>query len=192
MPPQPRAQVQFVRPAQITVQLPVVPIGPDGRFCSAQMPPGKYLPFVLAGGFDWHLNAVQQNGAVITGTAIEPGSGDVRVIFSNRDAEVRGHVTNQKGEPVAGADVVVFPAESSRWADFGPWPLQFKTAWTDSKGAYKFLNLPEGRYRIVALSEPARDDWTLTDNLRRLVVNAGEVEFRPGLTVQLNLVARPR
>src|SRR6186997_156484 len=29
MPPQPRAQVQFVRPAQINSQLPVVPIGAD-------------------------------------------------------------------------------------------------------------------------------------------------------------------
>ena len=192
MPPQPRASVQFVRPARINVQLPVVPISPEGRFCSAQMPGGKYLPFVLAGGTGWHLNAVEQGGRNVTGEAIEPGGADLRVLFSNRDADVHGTVTNQKAEPVAGVDVVVFPAESTRWADFGPWPLRLKAARTDAKGVYKLLNLPEGSYRVVALSEPARDDWTLTDNLQRLAVNAGLVEVKPGSSVLLNLVARSR
>jgi hypothetical protein len=192
MPPQPRAQVQFVRPAQINVQLPVVPIGTDGRFCSAQLPPGKYLPFVIAGGFDWHLNAVMQGGRVVTGEPVEPGGADLKVVFSNRESVVHGSVTNLKGEPASGVDVLIFPADSTHWANFGPWPLQLKASRTDSKGAYKFLNLPEGRYRIVALTEPARDDWTLTENLRRLSTNSGEVEFKPGATLQMNLVARTK
>ncbi len=192
VPPQPRAWVQFVRPAQINVQLPTVPIGAAGRFCSAQMAPGKYLPLVFAGGVGWHLNSVLQGGRTVTGEAIEPGGADVRVVFSDRDADVHGIVTNQKGEAVAEADVVAFPADSSHWAAFGPAPLQFKAARTDAKGSYTFLNLPEGRYRLVALSEPARDDWTLTENLRRLAVNASEVEFKPGASVLLNLTIRPR
>jgi protocatechuate 3,4-dioxygenase beta subunit len=83
----------------------------------------------------------------------------LEVVLTTRVAELTGRVLDQRGEPMKGSRVYLFPADSTRWAA-GIWP---RAATTTSTGAYRIRNLAMGDYLAVAISAEDQDDIQAAD-----------------------------
>jgi hypothetical protein len=56
-------------------------------------------------------------------------------------------------------------------------------------GRFALTKLLDGGYLLVAMTSPARDDWTLTENLEKLVSSATLVQISAGVARTVNLLA---
>ena len=133
----------------------------DGRFVTAGQLPGRY--FIRIGGAPggWYVQSIMAGGIDATETPIDLSSGamnNVIVTFTDQFQDVRGTVT---GNP-AGADppvVVVFPADSTAWKNFGVNPQRMRTTRAATTGAFTLGSLPAGDYYAVAIPEEYSSEW---------------------------------
>jgi hypothetical protein len=133
----------------------------DGGFVTAGLPPGQYLPNVMAGlsaaawTRDWRLESITIGGRAVA--AIELGTTDlqdVRLTYVDVPAILSGVVRDAAGSPVPGAFVHVFPAD--RTASVVGFPGVVRTLRSSRKGVFE-AQIPSGEYLIVASVEPDAD-----------------------------------
>jgi hypothetical protein len=98
----------------------------------------------------WAVKAILVHERDVTDEAIDAGGEQdipVRVVLTDRPTEVSGTVTAAGVR--AGAAVVVFPDDASRWE---PPSRYVRTAAVDERGTFRIAGLPGGRrYRAVAV-----------------------------------------
>jgi hypothetical protein len=80
------------------------------------------------------------------------------VTLTQAHATIAGTVTTTSGAAIAGARVAAFPADSTRWTDFGFSPQDMVSATTSSNGTYQ-LSLPAGDYLVAIVPSAWRDRW---------------------------------
>jgi len=182
--------IWFVPTDRSNAETPVTSLTAEGRFCSAGLAPGSYQINVMAGFPGWQLASVRQNGRDVTGMPLDLST-ETTVIFTDRSTELRGTIRSRRGDVIPNAFIAVFPAAQTLWPDSGPLPLLLRHARADSAGEFKLTRMVEGKYFVVATSEPLRQDWTLQDNLRRLALVASPIQVELGKSTVVNLVARP-
>ncbi len=134
---------------------------PQARFAFTELEPGKY--FVRAvGPQGWLVKSVTYEGRDRTSQPFDVSAGqhvdEVVVTLTQARATIAGTVTTTNGAAVAGAHVAAFPADQTRWTDFGFSPPDMVSATTSSSGAYR-LSLPAGDYLVAIVPQTWTDRW---------------------------------
>ncbi len=123
----------------------------EGHFALAGLAAAKYQLTAsrrgyLTGFYDQHE---EFNSAIVTG----PGEDTEHLTFRlSPDAVLQGMITDDGGDPVQGARVMLF--ERPRHPVQGAAIVQANSALTDDTGAYEFGDLEAGTYLLAVLAEP--------------------------------------
>jgi hypothetical protein len=100
---------------------------------------------------NWFLKAVLLGTQDITDVPTEFREEDstrLQVVLTTRASELTGTITNDKGEPVANCNVVLFGEDKAGWF---PWSIRFRTVRPDRDGRFSIKGLRSGRYYLIAL-----------------------------------------
>jgi len=131
--------------------LQVVESGDDGQFAFKPVLAGKYALSAqrrgyITAGFDEHE---QYSSAIVAGE-----DQDTEHILFHLDpgAVIRGRVTDDLGDPVANAKVIV--KRRSLWGGMGEHLAPVISATTDEKGVYETWNLYPGKYLLGVKASP--------------------------------------
>ena len=164
-------------------------VNADGTFTIKGVFGRSRLRLTLPDG--WALKAVLHDGRDIAELPIELRSGEtlsgVQVIVTKRMTSVTGQLVDEKGSPLTDGTVVVFAADSSRWAEDSRFVRSVRP---DQQGQWRIRGLPPGEYLAVAVESIEDGQWNepeYLESIRRFgqkvtLVEAGEQ------TVALKLV----
>lgn len=149
---------------------PVVPLviatGADGRFAFEGVAPGRYLLSARKRGYP-PMN-YQQHESVWTAVIVGPGLDTENLVFQLRaGAVITGQVTDESGEPVRNAQMMLFRQSLAS----GESAVQFAAQkQTDDLGRCRFSGLQPGTYFVGVSAQP----WYATSgaalNIPRRVV----------------------
>jgi hypothetical protein len=124
--------------------------GVDGRFVFQGVEPGKYPLFAGAQGYV--REGYNQHGAFLTAIAVGSGWDSEHIILRlHRQAVITGRVTEEHGEAVRHAQVMLFGNDktSGRHAIF----MRAQTQ-TNDLGEYRFAHLHAGKYYVAVQAQP--------------------------------------
>ena len=120
---------------------------------------GQYLVERAFGA--WRVMSVVWNSRDVTDTGFDASAGtdfdDVIVTVTDKVIAVAGSVTDPQGQPASAAAVIAFPVNRARWINYGWSPIHIGSQATTGAGTYRFQNLPEGEYYLVAVAVVAGD-----------------------------------
>jgi hypothetical protein len=138
----------------------------------------------------WFVKAIKYGGRDISDTPTEfKASGEpgvLEILLSNRGAVISGRVVDDRGEPVGGVRVLIFPADAARWGIF-----QVPYVAASATGAFRSNPQRRGDYLVAALAAsapvPEFDDRERMARLVKLAerVTLGEFDER---TVDVRVV----
>jgi protocatechuate 3,4-dioxygenase beta subunit len=138
-PADPENQIGIPTPPGVTAapDLTFTMKGMMGEYVLRTGVPGQYLKAVMLGSED------------ITDTPREFKSGDrVTLVMTSRASTLEGSVTDDKGEPVTDAGILLFSEDKASWRNNSSRTRRSNVA---SNGRYRMLGLMPGRYFIAAL-----------------------------------------
>lgn len=105
--------------------------------------------------------SVTSAGREIRDTGLDTSAGldidDVVITLTEKVTSIQGTV---RGDAAAGAAVIVFPVDRTRWINYGFDPLLIKSKAADNDGVFLVRGLPEGEYFAVAVDRAQHDAWT--------------------------------
>jgi hypothetical protein len=154
--------------------LPDGPGGPSTLLASAAAPgvpaghpftirgvlPGEFLLRTLIGA---GVESVIWNGRDHTDVPIDTTSGrditGVIITLTSQTTSVTGTVRDKSGQVATSAAVVVFPADSGLWVNYGVQPLRIRSVTASTNGAYQFQGLLAGDYLMVAVEGDQAERW---------------------------------
>jgi hypothetical protein len=172
------------------------PFNEDGEFSSVQLPPTRYFLRVNNPPPGWTLKSAMFEGRDISNLplSLERDAAGVVVTFTNRPSELNGQAQGASGAADATATVLIFPAESAAWLDYGETPRRLRAIRVDKDGAYRTAGLPAGDYFAVAIADESAGNWQDPKTLQALArlataVKLGDGEIR---SLELKTVAVPR
>ncbi|HVZ84213.1 MAG TPA: carboxypeptidase-like regulatory domain-containing protein [Terracidiphilus sp.] len=148
--PIPRATVSLVNDQDFTL-FRSVQTGDDGKFQFDPMPAGRYgLRAARRGYMTAFLDEHEEfSSAVVTGDGLDTGS----IVFRlNPDAVVRGTVTDDAGEPVPQAQVLL--ARKTHNSGRGERLEETVSGATDDQGVFEYWNLRPGTYLLAVKAMP--------------------------------------
>jgi hypothetical protein len=87
------------------------------------------------------------------------------------------------------ATVLVFPADSGAWADYGAFPRRLRAIRADRNGHFETANLPAGDYLLVAIAEESSANWQDPQVLKRLTPVATPITLGDGDARSVSLKA---
>ena len=125
--------------------------GNDGRFAVEGLPAGKYQLTASKRGYSTaaYEEHEEYSSAIVTGEGLDTSN----LIFRlTRGAVLHGVVSADGGDPVGGAQVMLF--QKPRGHQPGAKIEQVDTSITDDTGAYEFDNLGKGEYLLAVKAEP--------------------------------------
>ena len=97
----------------------------------------------------WYVKSIRYAGKEIIDVATEFKAGTdpsaLEIVLSNRGATITGRVTDERGEPVRGARVVMVPTDPARWGMFRDYVAASPT------GAFRLGPQRPGDYIVVAV-----------------------------------------
>ena len=124
-------------------------VSADGSFVLSGLIGGRYLLRTIAGPL---VASVEWQGRVVTDSGLDTASGSdldrVVVKMSDEGGILSGSVDGTGAAEQAA--VLVFPADSALWRDFGWNPTRIRVVQTDQNGAYNVTRLPAGDYLVIA------------------------------------------
>jgi Carboxypeptidase regulatory-like domain len=100
---------------------------------------------------NWMLKAVLLGNRDITDVPTEfraEDSGRLQVVLTTRASELTGNVTNDKGEPAANCNVVLFSEDKANWFQSS---LRFRMTYSGRDGRFSIKGLRSGRYYLIAV-----------------------------------------
>src|SRR5690242_18341605 len=122
----------------------------DGRFAFAGLQPGKYVLNASAPGYV--REGYNQHGAFFVGIAVGDGQDSEHLVFRlHPQAVIYGRVTNEHGEPVRGAQVMLIASDPTRGARRKFVRAQMPT---NDLGEYRFAHLNAGKYYLAVQANP--------------------------------------
>ena len=122
----------------------------EGRFSFSDLVAGKYAMEAAARGF--RLQGYNQHEQFSSAVAVGVGLNSEGLTFRLQpDGAIFGHITDEYGDPVQQADVLLF---YERMED-GQRGMHFAGEWrTDNEGSFNFAHLPPGEYKIAVTAQP--------------------------------------
>ena len=161
----------------------------DGSFTLKNVQPAKYR--VTVSGLDGaYLKAARFGDADVleSGLDLSQGvtGGALRLVVSKSAAEVSGTVQGEDGKPLAGASVVLVPAEQYReqWGTYG-------TGSTDQYGVFKTRALRPGDYTIYAWEDLEGAEYMDPEFLKLFEKKGVKLTLKEGAKETQQLTAIP-
>lgn len=116
---------------------------------------------------------------------------DLEVVYTDKTTEIAGVVYDSTA-PVAGATVVVFPAQLSQRGVSGQHPDRVRAFRANGSGAFHLGALPPGEYLIAAIDEATADGWQDPRQIDIIRARAKRLTFQAGdhVSMDLQLVTR--
>lgn len=196
-----------VRPTPASA-VPFIPdvVTTDARanFTIAGLAPGKYRLFVqvpnnnVTQAPEWYEKTAALKGADAFDVPFEVSPGEslanVTVLLTDDEQEIDGHVRDAGAKAIAGASVVVFPADKQFWFQGS---RRIVVRQTDAQGAFVFglsAALPTGDYLVAAVPPLALapNDQFDPAVLEALSKSAARVTLDVNDTKTADLVIKPR
>ena len=153
--------------------------------------PGRVMVDVESLPERWMVRGIDVNGTDITDGPIDFGGQPVtaRIVLTDRVTEVRGRVMKDD-EPVANAQVVIFPDDGSRWQYRSRYVAQARAG---ADGTFRIARLPpDTRYLAVAVDYLEDEEHWDPEFLERMREKAVRLPIGDGerTTVSLPLIER--
>lgn len=124
--------------------------GDDGRFVFAGLQPGKYVLNATAPGYV--REGYNQHGAFFVGIAVGDGQDSEHLVFRlHHQAVIYGRVTDERGEALRGAQVMLITSDPTRGAHRKYVRAQKQT---NDLGEYRFADLQAGKYYLAVQANP--------------------------------------
>jgi hypothetical protein len=144
--PVPRAELwTFAKNAEMKIIA-----GEDGRFRFTALEAGKYRLYGQAQGYV--QEGYDQHGAFFTGIVVGAGLDSEHVVFRlHPQAVIHGRVTDDHGDAVRHASVLLFASSNARGRRARGVQLQTQT---DDLGEYRFAHLFAGKYYVAVQAQP--------------------------------------
>jgi hypothetical protein len=164
-------------------------IDPGGRFYTVGLMAGRYFLRADAPPRGWTIKSAMVGGRDILDSPLALESSDVDglvITFTDRPSGLGGTVRNARGQPDAGATVLVFPVTGA-WTDLGSSPRRLKSARTLRNGTFSLPGLPAGEYFVVAIDDELASNWQDPAFLQRLARVATRVTIAAGQTLMQDL-----
>jgi hypothetical protein len=129
----------------------IVISGEDGRFVFTDVPPGKYP---LAASAPRYLReSFNQHGSLSTAMVVGPGLDCEHIVFRlHRQAVITGRITDERGEPIRFAQVMLF-GNSYQLGNRREKSMS-GSAQSNDLGEYRFASLRAGSYSIAVVAHP--------------------------------------
>ena len=123
----------------------------DGKFSIENLPAGKYPLSASKRGYRsaFYDEHEEFNSAIVTGEGLDTEHLEFTLVPA---ATLHGVITADGGDPVEGADVMLFRQPNLSHASEGP--VQADGAMTDDTGAYEFSDLSAGEYFVAVKADP--------------------------------------
>jgi hypothetical protein len=133
----------------ISVSAPAAQFNTDGSFQLKGVAPSKY--FIQVNGLPQgtYIKSMRFGGQDVTRAPLDltaGGGGSLEIVLSAKAADVTGAVLSEKGDPVQGVPVTLWP----KIPDRGSATNGIKTANTDQNGSFKISGLAPGDYYAAA------------------------------------------
>jgi protocatechuate 3,4-dioxygenase beta subunit len=133
----------------ISVSAPAAQFNTDGSFQLKGVAPSKY--FIQVNGLPQgtYVKSMRFGGQDVTRAPLDltaGGGGSLEIVLSAKAADVTGAVLSEKGDPVQGVPVTLWP----KIPDRGSATNGIKTANTDQNGSFKISGLAPGDYYAAA------------------------------------------
>ena len=167
-------------------------VGAGGRFelgAAGEILPGVYLLQVELPDDErargWRLDTATADGLDILDAPLKlsgssPEVTTVVLTFTNRETSLSGLLETAPGRPAIDHTILAFSTNRDWWR--APY-RRVRTARPDTKGEYRFSDLPPGEYFLVALTDLAPDDWRDPMFLDGAASQALRVMIAPGRAV---------
>jgi hypothetical protein len=162
---------RFDRSSGLGTVLPPGRVDESGAFTTYGLPGGKYLVRIGGNPPGYTLRSVMSEGRDISDTPLDLGAADVGnivITFTDRPTKLTGSVRGPDGNVDPDAMVVVFPADSTAWTNFGLNPRRMRSTRVAKRGTYTFTGLPPGEYVLAAVKEENLGSWQYPDMLEAL------------------------
>ena len=133
--------------------------GSDGKFMFDGLKVGKYPLYAQAPGYV--QEGLNQHGAFLTGVAVRNGLDSEHIVFKlHPEAVLYGKVTDERGEAVRHAQVMLFSGDAG-WGRRRTGMVRPQTQ-TNDLGEYRFAHLRAGNYYVAVEAHP----WYAQTGLR--------------------------
>jgi len=136
----------------------------------------------------WSLKSALKDGRDFADTAADIGPGqvidDVELVITSKLTELSGLVTDDRGQVVTDASVVIFPDDKARWT-YGSRYL--RTTRPDTNGKYTARLVPTDGYRAIVVRGLEDGQSSDPEFLTRALEHATAFEIREGEAKTLNL-----
>jgi hypothetical protein len=145
-----------------------------------------------AGGGDWIVKSITQDGRDITGevmdlTATSAVSGIV-ITLTDKAASVAGVVRGRDGQPVRNYTVILLPRDPIEPAAASRW---IRTARTDGNGRFQVRRVLPGRYVAAAVEYLEQGQQFAAEFQQLLRRDARELAVSEGQALSLDLTLTP-
>ena len=133
-----------------------------GAFKTYGMAAGRYTVRVSGIPQGWTLRSVTTDGRDISEVPIDLRSADVTnvvVTFTDRSTTLTGTARGSSGNADPDAVVVVLPADSPGWSEYGLNPRRVRSTRAGRNGAYTLSGLPPGEYHVAAIHDDTFPQW---------------------------------
>ena len=139
----------------------------------------------------WYVKSIRYRGKDVIDTPTDFGASsdpaELEIIMSNRGAVLTGRVTDDAGNPVRGARVLVLSTNPDRWTELSAYSAG-RRATSSADGSYRLGPQREGDYFVAALpsvaDEPPAGD---REQLTRIAGMAERVTLAPDEKRSLDL-----
>ena len=131
-----------------------------GKFTITSVIPGMYRLNAGGAGNGWFLESaiVEGQDTLDFPFEVKPGaapSGAV-ITFTDKQAQLTGTITNQRGEPAPEQTLILYPADERYWV---PQSRRIRSTRPSTDGQFTFAGIPAGDYKIVAMVDVETGAW---------------------------------
>jgi hypothetical protein len=150
------------------------PPAPDGFFAVDGVSPGDYRVSVRTGSRDAYVKSIRMGKADVLNEGLHisgPTDAFLEIVIGASGGRISGRVVNSRGESLSNRTVVLVPdSRLQRRTDL------YKTAATDSAGAFRFQAIPPGDYELFSWENVEGGAWQ-DPNFMSAYANRGKKVF---------------
>jgi hypothetical protein len=162
-------------------------INPDGTFTVSDIVPGSYRLSIANLPKPWSVVGADQDGRNVLDEALViqgPNPAPLTITLGDRPSELAGVFSEASGQPATDYFVIVFSDDPRQWF---PKSRRVVAIRPRSDGSFLTQNLPDGRYRMAAVSDVQPDEWFERSFLEQLMPGSVAVTIRAGQRTEQNL-----
>jgi protocatechuate 3,4-dioxygenase beta subunit len=167
----------------------------EGKFETAGLPAGRYFVRVPALPPGWTLDSVRFAGRDVSDEPLDVGTapiGDLTIRLTQQPSVFTGSVrVSAPQDDLSRSMVVIFPADRTRWRDYGTTPRRLRHAGLAPDGSFEIRGLPPGEYLSAAIADDFVRDWRALSLLEVLAQTATRVTIGAGRRSSHSLAITP-